>query len=204
MGMYSKLLLSSFGFCSPIMRDKLAKVISQDKSLYDKKCLVLPYAGFNAEKTFEKEMQGLTEFGFNPDKIIFWKSRLDVISETPDYIYVPGGDPFKLLKTIRKLGLVSEIIDFVKNRGVVYIGVSAGADIAAKSIEYVLQLEDNNEIDDGDFSALGLIGESVLCHYDHYSYLMLKICREISGDTVVTINDDQLIKYENDAFEYVD
>ena len=200
---YSKLLLSSFGFNSPIMREKFAKVILQDDCLSEKNCYALPYAGFDVDKTFEREKRGLIEFGFSPDKIKFVKNRLDIASESPDFIYVPGGNPFKLLHSIKEMNLVNEIIDCVRNKGSVYIGVSAGADIATKDIAYVLQLEDNNEINNGDYKALGLIHESVLCHYDHYSFATLKACREVSGDTIITINDEQLLKYENGSFEYV-
>lgn len=200
---YSRLLLSSFGFNSPIMREKFAKVILQDDSLSKKYCYVFPYAGFDVEKTFEREKRGLIEFGFSLDKIKLVKNRLDIASETPDFIYVPGGNPFKLLHSIKEMNIVNEIIDCVQNNGAMYVGVSAGADIVAKDIAYVLQLEDNNEIGNGDYKALGLILESVLCHYDHYSFATLKACQEVSGNTIITINDDQLLKYENGFWEYV-
>ena len=164
---------------------------------------MIPYAGFDVEKTFEREKAGLVEFGFRSDMIKFVRSSADIISESPDFIYVPGGNPFKLLQSIKELKLIEEIIDCVKKRGATYIGVSAGADIATKDISYVLQLEDNNEIIDGDYKALGLIAESVLCHYDHRSFSTLKACQEVSGDTIITINDAQLLKYENGLWEYV-
>ena len=71
----SKLLFSSFGFNSTVLREKFAKVIPQDESLQEKTCLVIPYAGFDAEKTFEREKQGLIDFGFNPNKVVFVKSN---------------------------------------------------------------------------------------------------------------------------------
>lgn len=198
-----KLLFSSFGFNSPVLREKFAKVIPQDESLQEKTCLVIPYAGFDAEKTFEREKQGLVEFGFNPDKIGIIGEHCDVSFQCPDYIYVPGGDPFKLLRAIRENGSLQDIIEYVCDKGTMYIGVSAGADIATENIKYVTQLEDNNVIDDKQFGALGLITESVLCHYDHYSYSTLKACIEVGGRAVVTINDDQLVIFENGKWSYV-
>ena len=185
------------------MQEKFAKVISQDDYLSERTCHILPYAGFDVEKTFEREKRGLIEFGFSADKIKFVKNRLDIVSKSPDFIYVPGGNPFKLLQSIKEINLVNEIIDCVKNGSTTYIGVSAGADIATKDIAYVLQLEDNNEISNGDYKALGLISQSVLCHYDHYSFATLKACQEVSGNTIITINDDQLLIYENGFWEYV-
>lgn len=197
------ILLSSFGLNAPIMREKFAKVITQDESLHEKTCLVIPYAGFDAEKTFEKEKQGLVNFGFDPDKIVFVRSRFDIAHCFPDYIYVPGGDPFKLLNAVREIEILHDIVECVRDKRTVYIGVSAGADIATKSIEYVMQLEDNNVIKDKLFGALGLIDKSILCHYDHYSYSTLKVCEEVSGRTVMTIKDDQLLMFEDGNWSYV-
>lgn len=198
-----KMLFSSFGFVTPILREKFTKVIPQDDSLHEKTCLVIPYAGFDAEKTFEREKQGLIDFGFNPNKVVFVKSNFDIAHCIPDYIYVPGGDPFKLLNAIRENEILHDITECVRDKRVVYIGVSAGADIATESIEYVMQLEDNNVIKDKRFGALGLIDKSILCHYDHYSYSTLKACQEVSNRSVVTVNDDQLLIFENGKWSYV-
>lgn len=199
----SKLLFSSFGLNSTVLREKFAKVIPQDESLQEKTCIVIPYAGFDAEKTFEREKQGLIDFGFNPNKVVFVKSNFDIAHCIPDYIYVPGGDPFKLLNIIREKGLFDDIVKCVIDKRAVYIGVSAGADIATENIEYVMQLEDNNVVRDKRFGALGLITESILCHYDHYSYSTLKACQEVSNRSVVTVNDDQLLMFENGKWSYV-
>lgn len=198
-----RLLLSSFGFRSPIMREKFAMVIKNDITLRNKTCLVLPYAGFNLENTFQNEKNGLIEFGFSPENIIFVKNREDITRYIPDYIYVPGGDPFKLLDAIRKMGIMTDIVECVTKRHTVYIGVSAGADIATKSIEYVTNLEDNNVIRNMEFEALGLIQEGILCHADHYSYSTVRVCREAVGNKILTIADDQLLTFINGEWNYV-
>lgn len=198
-----RLLLSSFGFNTPVMREKLDSALFIKSQRWHKRVLILPYAGFDVAKTFEREKAGLVEFGFTPDMIVFAQDKKDFLLP-PDYIYVPGGDPFKLLKSLRELDLISDVISCVTRRNAVYIGVSAGADIAAANIEYVTLLEDNNHIDDGDFSALGLIPEIPLCHYDHRSFLTLEKCGEISGRRVITINDDQLVRHYDGDIKYVE
>lgn len=200
--MAATLLLSSFGFNSPILREKFAQAIPREV-LRDKTCLVVPYAGFDAEKTFEREKQGLIEFGFSPEHIRCARNGQMVVTCCPDYLYVPGGDPFKLLRTIRETGMLDAIKECVNHRGTIYIGVSAGADVAAGNIRYVTELEDNNEIHDQQFEALALINESVLCHYDHYTYATLKACQEVSGRPVVTINDDQVVQFYDGIWNYV-
>ena len=179
------------------MREKFAKVIPQDESLQEKTCLVIPYAGFDAEKTFEREKQGLVDFGFNPEKIELVRNSFDIAFRFPDYIYVPSGDPFKLLNAVRENKILHDIIECVMDKHAVYVGVSAGADIATENIEYVMQLEDNNVIRDNRFGALGLITESILCHYERYSYSTLRACEQISGRSVMTIKDEQLLMFEN-------
>lgn len=196
------LLLSSFGFNSPILRETFAQVIPQD-GLREKTCLVIPYAGFDAEKTFLREKQGLIAFGFHPERIKWAKSGEMLAASSPDYLYVPGGDPFKLLRAIREAGMVEAIRACVKNRGTTYIGVSAGADIVTNDMRYVTLLEDNNEIHDDRYDALGLIDESVLCHYDHYTYATLRACQEVSRHRIVTINDDQVVQFRNGIWSYV-
>ena len=189
-----RMLFSSFGFESPILCKKFENVIPCDELLKNKTCWILPYAGYDSDRLFEKEKMCLVNYGFFDDKIIYIKDKSDALS-IPDYIYVPGGDPYKLIKRLREINIISNIVDNVRNNGTVYIGVSAGADIAAKSIEYVLQLEDNNEITDGNYNALGLINESIVCHYDQRSMMTLKACRDVCKNEIMTINNDQLLMY---------
>ena len=196
-----KMIFSSFGFRSPIMREKYAKVIKQDNTLKEKSCTIIPFAGFNIEKTFDAEKTGLIEFGFDPSMIsVLDKDHMPFCA--PDYIYVPGGDPFKLLYNIREYVLKSEVRLRVLTYKTVYIGVSAGAYVACPDIEYVKQLEDDNVVNE-DYSALGLVQNCIVCHSDHYSYSQIKSCENVSGNEVITIRDDQLVYYQNGRIEYV-
>lgn len=120
----------------------------------------------------------------------------------PDYIYIPGGDPFKLLSKIKENVLKSEIRLRVLTYKTVYIGVSAGAYVACPDIEYVKQLEDDNVIHE-DYSALGLVQSSIVCHSDHYSYSQINSCESVFGRIVISIRDDQLVYYQNGKVEYI-
>lgn len=64
-----KMMFSSYGFRSPFMREKYSKVIKQDKTLKKKSCMIIPFAGFNTEKTFDAKKSGLIEFGFDSSMI---------------------------------------------------------------------------------------------------------------------------------------
>ena len=164
----TEMIFSSFGFRSPIISEKYANVIPQDKSIKEKTCLIIPFAGFNFERTAELEKEGLVNFGFAPDNVIAFSD--DVLSAPMfifDYIYVPGGDPFKLLSEIKKRSLRSEIRHRVLTYKTAYIGVSSGAYVASNNIEYVKQLEDDNW-GENDYEALGLVPNPIICHKDHY------------------------------------
>ena len=198
-----RILLSSYGLEMPTMREKFSKVIPQDRSLRRKTCVILPYAGSDSFQTGELEKQNLIDYGFSKKNVYVANDYGSFKYNFPDYIYVSGGDPFKLLKHIRRTNLWSSIAIRVNKHKAVFIGVSAGAYMTTKDIKYVMQLEDNNVIFDDNFKALELISESVLCHYDHYSYSKLKACQEESEGPIITINDDQLIMFKNGEWEYI-
>lgn len=103
------MLFSSYGFCSPITREKFALAIPRNESLKRKSCVIIPYAGYITEKTAEREKQGLVEFGFNFDNIYVSDDSGISGCEFPDYTYVVGGNPFKLLDIVRKNSLIEKI-----------------------------------------------------------------------------------------------
>lgn len=124
-------------------------------------------------------------------------------SFVPDYIYVSGGDPFKLLSEIRKRKLYSRIRRLVLTNKTSYIGVSAGAYIASKSIEYVKQLEDD-DYEENEYRALGLVSNPIICHSDHYSHSQIKSCEIIAMAKSILIRDDQLVHLKSDNWHYIE
>ena len=57
-------------------------------------------------------------------------------------LYVSGGNTFYLLRELKKKDLVTLIADRVRSGKLVYVGESAGAMIAAPSVEYVAVMDD--------------------------------------------------------------
>lgn len=80
-----------------------------------------------------------------------------------DAIYISGGNTFLHLDRLKKCGFDKAIINYV-NRGVTYIGGSAGTHIITKNIEHVLQFDDN-ATGITDFTGLGLFDGIIFCHY---------------------------------------
>ena len=76
-------------------------------------------------------------------------------------LYVPGGNTFVLAARLRKIGLVTELAQRVRN-GLPWVGCSAGAVLCGLDI---LNSNDSNAIGCRDFDGLGLLPFSLNVHY---------------------------------------
>lgn len=187
------ILLSSFGLCSPIVAQKAREYINPENMTV----LVVPFAGFNNQRTAKRESEeGLIPFGFAPENIYI----MDV--EKPDQhrnkafdmIYVPGGNPFKLLMQAEECGIKEWIADLVKN-GAIYHGVSSGADFICENLEYLKLVEDCNYAPKS-FDGLGLIKEKVLCHIDQRDMSTLQQVKNYDERGVIFLRNDDLYRIE--------
>ncbi len=110
---------------------------------------------YDRVEAFGFERQNINVFNYYNSKS-YWD--LDI-----DAIYISGGNTFRTLDRIKKCGFDKAIINYV-NKGVTYIGGSAGTHIVTKNIEHVLQFDDN-ESGITDFNGLGLFDGIIFCHY---------------------------------------
>lgn len=81
--------------------------------------------------------------------------------ENAELIIVGGGNTFQLLKESRQRGLLTPIVDVVK-RGALYIGWSAGANLACPTIRTT---NDMPIVDPQGFDALGLFPLQINPHF---------------------------------------
>lgn len=72
------------------------------------------------------------------------KGELEKIFKNVDIIHVGGGNTFYLLREIRKCGF-DEIVKKLIDKGVVYIGSSAGACVVGPDIKPIALLEDSQK-----------------------------------------------------------
>ena len=153
------ILISSFGLCSPIVAEKAKRYIEPG----NKKVLVVPFAGFDNTKTSNREIiNGLVPFGFERDKI-------DVCSEFTaeqlkgrkyDWIYVPGGNPFKLLVELKDYKIKNILREMVVG-GCNYFGISSGADLLSNDLSYLKIVDDCNYVLDS-YEGLGILKRKIL------------------------------------------
>ena len=159
-----KLILSSCDFGNPtsarFIIDNLCKPISDCKVLY------FPNEKVTPEKIKSSKYEArVAAFGFQKknihvanyyDPAPFWGLDIDVI-------YISGGNTFGTMKLIRDARFDQAIVDYVQ-KGVTYIGGSAGAHIATADITHVAKY-DKDTFGLTDFSGLGLYNGILICHY---------------------------------------
>jgi len=161
----SKIILSSCDFrnseSAKCIYDNLPYPVHQCKVLY-----------FPNEKATEEVIKStkfynrLSEFGFCKENTYifnyFSPADFDVNSHV-DVIYISGGNTFGTLKRIRE-SQADKIIFNLLSHGAMYIGGSAGAHIASRSIQHVAKY-DIETFGLTDFSGLNLFDGILICHY---------------------------------------
>lgn len=188
-----KVILTSKGFENKLVFNKIMNIINID--IRKIRMLVIPTARKNEYKK-EKYMKDYIELGFKEENIIFFDdkkanqfSKLNI-----DIIYVCGGNTFVLKHYLKKSGFEKSIYEYLRN-GVIYIGASAGSQIATNNIEHILKF-DENVINEKDMSGLNLYDGILVCHYgtdreDIYRELLKE------NKKVETLSDDELLYLKN-------
>lgn len=203
--MEGKLILTSYGIHTMVGYSLIAENFSQ-KEAQQKRILLISLPEFELGEKLTFWCQAL---GFARQNItVFCEEEVTAIkSQFYDVIYVSEGNTFDMLQYIRDNGLIPFVQDCVK-QGADYIGASAGAYIAGKSIKAALRFEDDRT-DLTSYAALGLFDGVAIPHYDvdtQSRYLAYKAAKE-SGKYkhIKTIDNDEVVVistgYENKRLE---
>lgn len=199
------LILSSSRLGATWMRNKFEKVLGGDLS--NKKFLIIPCASANEEKAGAQAIEDALSFGFKREHIFVFSVRsfsiLGRIYTEPkyDYIYVTGGNTFKLLHDLKKCGY-DKVLRKMIIEGATYIGSSAGAYLVSNDVSHVQQYDENNHGIDN-FSGLGVLDARLICHFNkdrYYDYYKLKMS---TSDVLFTIDDDSVLVVDKDNIYYV-
>ena len=161
----SRIILSSCDF----RNEKSAKCIYDNLPLPIHKCRVLYFPN---EKATEKDIMSekyysrLTGFGFVRSNIYVFNYFRPIdfdVNMDIDVIYISGGNTFGTLKRIKESNADNLILRYI-SKGAMYIGGSAGAHIASRSVEHVAKY-DVDTFGLTDFSGLNLFDGILICHY---------------------------------------
>jgi len=126
-----RLLLGSGGFRTP---ERRAFLIDQMCELFGsiEKVLFVPYAMADHDAYLERLTARDLNAGYTLEGIHRTNDPIDALNEA-EGIYIGGGNTFRLLNDLYRLGLVEAIADRVRG-GLPYQGVSAGTNVACPTI----------------------------------------------------------------------
>ena len=192
----AKIILSSCDFrnseSAKCIYDNLPHPVDQCKVLY-----------FPNEKATEEAIksikfyQRLSEFGFSRENIYvfnyFSPAEFDVNTHI-DVIYISGGNTFGTLKRIKESRAEKVILDCL-SRGAMYIGGSAGAHIASRSIQHVAKY-DVDTYGLTDFSGLCLFDGILICHYSDLREKDYRTLIEAGEQKIIKLRDQDFMVFE--------
>jgi dipeptidase E len=120
-----------------------------------------------------------------------------------DVVYVCGGNTFYILHWARKSGFVSSVKNFLKD-GKLYIGSSAGSNIACQTIEMVIwKHSDRNMIGLKDLTAMNLVPFMIVAHYTKRYQKAIKKAVSKNGYSVKPIRDGQAISVRGNKIKFI-
>lgn len=197
-----KLLLTSAGFVNPKIGQAFLELVS--KPPVDIRVLFIPTASRTPVelKYVDESRQELITMGITPDHIITENLEQTVTAEhfqNIDAVYVCGGNTFYLLDRVRKSGFDSVAKKLVE-RGVVYLGVSAGSVLAGSDIS-ISGPFDPNDTGLTDTTGLKLVDKVITPHYDKKEKSIIEEFKEKLPYPIITLTDNQalLVKENEEA-----
>ena len=127
------------------------------------------------------------------------ENELRLILKDKDVIYVQGGSPYYLLKYVKESGFDKVVKDLI-NKGVLYIGASAGSYIACPTIEQALwkKPKRNRHGLADDEPAMGLVPFLIVAHYEPKFAESVKAGISRTKYPVKVLTDSQAILVKND------
>ncbi len=118
-------------------------------------------------------------------------------------IFVNGGNTFFLLNWVRKSGLAKLILETI-NKGIIYIGLSAGSCIVCPTIEQITWKPiDKNFINLKKLKGLNLVPFLLIVHFKNkYQSTIIKESNKTKFP-VVALNDHQAVLIENNKYKII-
>lgn len=206
--MMKKLLLTSAGFENPKIGEEFLKLI--DKSASDIKILFIPTAARTKEELFyvDESKEELIGIGIKKENITNFNLDRELNEDELnkfDVIYVCGGNTFYLLYKIKKSNFGDKIIDLV-NKGVVYVGASAGSILAGPDIEISGRGDrwDKNDIGIKDLTGLNLTNEIISPHYVDEEKEIINKFKKATNKKVTPLTDNQALLIINNEVKLLE
>lgn len=153
--------------------DYLKEILSKDPK--ECKVIFIPTAAdLYEDKSFvEEDRKKLVELGYKVEDFdIKGKDEKQLLEKFKfiDIIFIAGGNTFYLLEKVKESGF-NNIIKELLDKGIVYVGSSAGAVIAGPSIEPIRLLDHPEKAPNlKSFEGLNIVDFVPLPHFDNEKY----------------------------------
>ncbi len=202
-----KLFLASFASVSlDLIQPLLPKPATELKAVF------IPTAGdpYDDKSFVYVDKDKLVEMGFEVVDIDLKKTQgsdLENALNDVDVILVAGGNTFYLLDQAKKSGfdvLVKKLVE----KGVVYIGSSAGSILCCPTIEGAKRFDSPTDAPDlKDYTGLNLFNKILIphAHKEKYAERIQQTTEEMKtkGLEIITLTDNQAIIVNDDDFSVV-
>ena len=185
----TKIVLTSCGIIDKDLKQSfynlLNKDISQIKLLY----ITIAVDGeLDDDRTWlEEEYVTILNLGIKEENITSYKYEENIDFCDYDAIYMMGGNTFYLLKELREKHLDDRLRQAIE-KGVIYIGSSAGSIVLGETIETSLPY-DENWVKLDNFEGLKIVDGIIIPHANRKQEF-IKEQREKYGDKIIELYDD--------------
>ncbi len=193
-----KILLTSSGFDNAGIFNKFIDLVGKPADKI--KIIYIPTAANGEDDSSwiadaKKEIlrQGILKqnlIDFDLDK----NPNYDLLDEA-DSIFVEGGNTFYLAKRFREEEFIPKIKRLL-NKGVVYVGVSAGSVLAGKYIDIASPF-DENKVGLNNFNGMNFTDKIISPHFNTKEKSIIEDYEKRIGNKVLRLNDGQALLYVN-------
>jgi dipeptidase E len=129
------------------------------------------------------------------------KEILDFFSDK-NVVHVGGGSPLYLLKIVRETGF-DLILKKLLDRGLCYVGCSAGSYLMCPTMEVSMWKEGRSTYGLTDFTALNYVPFCLLCHYTEEKRDEIKEKMKTLKYPLRLLKDDQAILFEDGKYTFI-
>jgi len=197
------LLLTSAGMN---VKEEILKILPKPANEI-KIAYIITASKFEEDTSYvDKDKKAIIEQGFSVEEIDIRdknEKELREMLKDKDVVYVQGGNTFYLLKHVKESGFDKVIKELIQ-KGVIYIGVSAGSYIACPTIEMALwKDQDKNIVGLEGLTALNLVPFLLSVHYTPEYKEIIKKGISSSKYPVRILTDDQAILVRDNKVELV-
>lgn len=199
--MNKKLVLTSCGIINEDLKREFFKLLIKDVKEVKLLYITTAVDGEDDSDTswIDEEVQTILNLGIKQENIKEYKMNYDIDLSLYDMIYMMGGNTFYLLKKIRDTKFDIKLKEAIE-KGMIYIGSSAGSIILGNTIELALAY-DKNEVNLTDFTGLKMIDGIIVPHANRKQEFVKKKKLQYQ-DKIYSVNDEHgIIVYNNDIKE---